>query len=204
MDTINTLRITLPENWGDIKLGQYIEFSLTDFNELTSFQKMTRVLSILTDIDEDSIMKLNVPQISELISELDWMYEKETPKLRKVIEIDGIKYGSIRKYQNIKVGEFIDLETYMENYVPNLHKVLAILYRPITSYIDDENYTIEDYDSDTAETRADLFYAKFTARDAISTSVFFWNFAEMYLANLTDYLQMEAMEMEKTLTNISE
>ena len=194
------LKITIPESYKDIMLGQYMEFISTDFTSLSPITKMTRILSILSDIEEEQILKLNLPQIQELIEDLTWLEKQPTPKFKKVIEIDGVKYGSIPQMNLIKVGEYIDIENYIENFNGNLHNILAVIYRPIKKYKTDDDYIVEDYDSTDAQIRADMFLTKFNTEDAIGASLFFWNGVEEYLANITGYLEGERRERLRELT----
>jgi hypothetical protein len=193
------LTITLPENYRDVNLGQYMEFISTDFNELSNIDKMVRAISILSDIEEEKILQLTLPQISSLVEDLEWMQTQPVPIFKKIIEIDGVKYGAIPNFDLIKVGEYVDIENYMDNFNGNLHNILSIIYRPITKYKTDDDYKIEDYDSTDAEKRAQMFLNKFNAEDAIGASLFFWIGVEKSLVNLTGYLEGEAKAIVEQL-----
>ena len=58
------------------------------------------------------------------------------------------KYLSIVRREDITAGEYIDLSTY-GTYPENLHKVMAVLFRPIV--LDDayDNYEIETYNANS-------------------------------------------------------
>ena len=191
--------ITIPESWDDINLGQYLEFLQTDFKELGEIQKMTRVISILTDIEEETIQNYNLDEINYIINQLSWCYLKSDGLLNNIVTIDNVKYGVIKNLSSIKVGEWIDIEGNMDNFKGNLHKILSVIYRPVTKYRSDDDYEIEDYDANTAKIRSELFLLKFKTSDAMSASLFFWSFVENYLENMVEYLEQEriaiAMEM---------
>lgn len=191
--------ITIPESWDDINLGQYLEFLQTDFKELGEIQKMTRVISILTDIEEETIQNYNLDEINYIINQLSWCYLKSDGLLNNIVTIDNVKYGVIKNLSSIKVGEWIDIEGSMDNFKGNLHKILSVIYRPVTKYRSDDDYEIEDYDANTAKIRSELFLLKFKTSDAMSASLFFWSFVEKYLENMVEYLEQEriaiAMEM---------
>lgn len=197
------LKLVIPESWDELKLSQYIEFITTDFTSLSDINKMFRVVSIMCDIDEEEISKLTIQQINMIISELDWVYIKPNYSFNRIITINGVRYGSIPNFNNIKVGEWIDIENYIKEFKKNIHKIMAIIYRPITEYKTEYVYKIEDYDSNTLSERSDLFLEKFKVIDAINSSVFFWNFVEAYLANTTLYLEDLKMEMEVDLKMIT-
>lgn len=119
------LKLVIPESWDDLKLSQYIEFITTDFETLSDINKMFRVVSIMCDIDEADINKMNLEQINMIISELDWVYTKPKYEFARIVTIDNIKYGSIPNFNNIKVGEWIDIENYIKDFKKNIHKILG-------------------------------------------------------------------------------
>lgn len=189
------LKLTIPENWSEVTLGQYIEFLQTDFNAMSYNQKLINTISLICNVDSEEICKMTIEQMNYIIEELNWIKSPTKKEFKNVVIIDGIKYGAIPNFNQIKVGEWIDLENHMNNFNANLHNILSIIYRPIIKYVSDYNYEIEDYNSIDAEKRAILFLEKFNTEDAISSAVFFWNFVEVYLANMSEYLMTQAGEM---------
>jgi hypothetical protein len=192
------IKLTIPENWSDVTLGQYIEFLETDFSSMKHLEKLINTISLLCDTDTEEVSKLSFEQMNYIIEELSWISNPTKKEYKHIITIDGVKYGSIPNFNQIKVGEWIDLENHMVNFNKNLNKILSVIYRPIIKYNNDNDYIIEDYNSITAEKRADLFLQKFNTEDAIASGIFFWNFVEVYLANTSDYLTTQVGEMIQT------
>jgi hypothetical protein len=56
----------------------------------------------------------------------------------------GKRYGFIPELDNITYGEFVDLDGYLQD-VQDLHKAMAVLYRPITNEVGNR-YLIEPYE----------------------------------------------------------
>jgi hypothetical protein len=194
------IELTLPESWNDIRLEQYQEFILTDFDEMQPIEKMFRVISILCDVSEDNIRNISIPKLHEIVLNFDFIQTKPNKDIYKYsFEIEGVRYASIKSFNHIKVGEWVDIENLLEDYKLNIHKILAIIYRPITFYIDDSEYEIEDYNIETRNDRALLFQQHLSATDAITSSVFFWIFVSDYLANMKDYLTLEMNRMKKDM-----
>jgi hypothetical protein len=187
------LELTIPESWDDITLEQYQEFILTDFNDgFTPLEKMFRVISILCDVSEDEIRKININQLQNIINNLNFINDKpEKDNFTYSFDIEGVKYAAIKSFNNIKVGEWIDIEHLLQDYKLNIHQILAIIYRPTTYFIDNSEYEIEDYDSNNRNERAKLFQKHLKSTTAITSSVFFWIFVNDYLVNMKDYLTQE-------------
>lgn len=197
------LKITIPENWEEIKLGQYIEFELLEKDNLTNIELMFKIISIFCDIDEEELNKLTIAQVNNIGEQLEWVNKKPKNNFYQSFEIDGIKYGFHPNLHEIKVGEWIDLENLLKTPIKNLHKLLSILYRPITKIKRGQNrYNIKDYDSVTANERSELFLYHMNMEQAFGASLFFLNFAEKLLVNITDSLTVEMgkLIMEETTT----
>ena len=69
---------------------------------------------------------------------------KEKPKHQLRFELNGVKYGMIPDLDNMTIGEYVDLDKYISS-VDEWHKLLAVLYRPITNEKGDK-YLIEEYE----------------------------------------------------------
>lgn len=82
----------------------------------------------------------------------------------------GVEYGLIPNLNEIKTGEWVDLESYQTG-VDNIHRVMAILYRPITK-IKGDYYEIEKYSG--TEKLSQLFL-ELPVKYYKSIMVFFWN-----------------------------
>jgi len=127
-------------------------------------------------------------------------------------------YSSIRK---ATLGEYIDLETYCKDLEENMHRVAAILYRPIekhrlgnlsfdtkqgievvnnkTDKVFDK-YTIEKYDSDKRAEIEDDF-KDFPVHLFLGSISFFLNTGSLYLNN-TAFLREKITWTQKTKNEI--
>lgn len=99
--------------------------------------------------------------LTEANEHLSLLQQAETRKHLKVITIDGVEYGFIPDWEAFTTGEWIDLETYVEDFWANAHKVMSVLYRPIERR-SGEIYTIAPYSAKEPseafkELPADLF-----------------------------------------------
>ena len=72
------------------------------------------------------------------------------------MHIGGKKFGFHPHLDTMTFGEYLDLNSMMDDLTNNLPKIMSILYRPVTSEFM-HTYTIEEYDSDKHLQYADLF-----------------------------------------------
>ena len=116
-------------------------------------------------------------------------------KQKDVINIDGIEYGLI-KFSDMTGGEWVDMEGYLEDSIVNLHKIVALFYRPILTTLNDGSLILEDYDTKTANARAELFKEKLNVEDVYGVVVFFCNIANRSIATIQVYFLEETIKMK--------
>lgn len=172
-----TLNFNIPKTWNELNLGRYIRTMkvLRSEEKVHELEKVIRILSCITDIPKRQLYGLDVKSIGKLGVHLNNFLESvPNDELKHFIEVEGVEYGFHPKLVDMTLGEFVDLETFVENLEDNLHKILSILYRPVTAKSGDK-YRIEDYEPN--EERADLFKKHLKVDDFNGASVFFYDFA---------------------------
>jgi hypothetical protein len=144
--------LKLPKSWNDITVEQFIELrSLNneDFDSLFSYE--IECLSILTDIDVDEFDDMEIDELSKIVKQVTFI--KKQPSNIFKNEINNLTYIGLN---DLKLGEFIDLEYYFANdYVKHLTYISSVLYRK-TKLSEWEELIFEDY-SFNIEKRKELF-----------------------------------------------
>jgi len=144
--------LKLPKSWNDITVEQFIELrSLNneDFDSLFSYE--IECLSILTDIDVDEFDDMEIDELSKIVKQVTFI--KKQPSNIFKNEINNLTYIGLN---DLKLGEFIDLEYYFANdYVKHLTYISSVLYRK-TKLSEWEEVVYEDY-SFNIEKRKELF-----------------------------------------------
>lgn len=115
-------------------------------------------LNILADLYKDNDSKL-YSEISKLLIKDSMNIQKkdcdlivksfistlnEKPDFVQRFTMDGVEYGFVPNLDNLSVGEYVDLDEYYKQGVNSAHKVMSILYRPVTKSLGD-SYQIEEY-----------------------------------------------------------
>jgi hypothetical protein len=128
---------------------------------------------------------LKVGDANKVVDVLNNMFEKK-PDLTRTFKIDGVEYGMIPDLDNISLGEYIDLDTYISDW-QNMQSAMNVLYRPIKDKIGDK-YTIVDYDVDTKEKLEHI------PMDRVLGSIFFlYNLGIELSMVMVDYLENPQM-----------
>ena len=87
---------------------------------------------------------LKLKEAKEVITSYYEDIVDEKDVLIQKFKIDGVEYGLIPSFEDISTAEFLDISNY-ENDPMSIHRLMAILYRPIkkSAY---NYYSIEDYE----------------------------------------------------------
>jgi hypothetical protein len=137
------LEITIPTDLSEIKLIQYQKFiKIAKDNEDGEFLRQ-KMVQIFCNIDLKDVATIKYKQVSEITAK---MFDQFTKKhqLIKSFKLNGKEFGFIPNLDDLKTGEYVDLDTYIVDW-DDIHKAMAVLYRPITRR-QGEKYLIEEYE----------------------------------------------------------
>ena len=185
----------LISSWEDVTLEKWIK--LVDFHKGTKSSEALETIAELSNIPKDLIKQLELKDVALIMSKVAEMQQEQNSSLKRVIEIEGEKYGYHPDLNSITLGEWSDIETYIKQDIEkNLPEVMAILYRPIVEKKNDV-YTIEAYDGDIS-IRTEIM-KRMSAEQVQSALVFFYHFVTKLSEILPLYLMERLKEMNKQL-----
>jgi len=136
------LELTIPTHLKEIKLLQYQKFlKIAKENEESEFlhQKMVQ---IFCGIDLRDVANIKRKDVASITSNLGLLFNSNH-KLIQRFKIGGAEFGFIPNLDDMTQGEYVDLDTYITDW-DEMHKAMAVLYRPITNKAGDR-YEIEEY-----------------------------------------------------------
>ena len=193
------LSISIPTSLNEITLEQYQRYlSIAKDNKDTTFlnHKMIEIFCGVS-LMEVSLMKMK--DISDILLRLEETFKTNTDKLIRTFKYDGVEYGFIPNLDEITLGEYTDLDTYISDW-DNMHKAMAVLYRPITKKVLN-NYSIKEYNG--SHEYSDIM--KSMPLDvALSSTVFFFNLLSELLTYTANYLEMDKAFQDLLKKNNSE
>ena len=196
-----TKRFKLISSWEEVTLEKWLK--LIDFQKGTKSKEAEETIAALSTIPKDLIKQLELKDVAVIMSKLSELQAKQDSSLKRVIEVEGKRYGFHPNLDNLTLGEYADIETFIKNDIEkNMPEVMAILYRPI---VDEENdvYTIEAYDGNIS-IRAEQM-KKMSAEQVQSALLFFYNLGKELSMTLPLYLMERLKETkEQSLLNPSQ
>ena len=177
------IEVLIPDSLSEITLEQYQKYlKIQDQNEDENFLAI-KMIEIFCGLRGDTIMKIKASSIREITEILTKMFNEKPPLVRE-FTMKGKQYGFVPKLEDMSFGEYVDLDTYIGDN-ENMHRAMAVLYRPITQKHNDK-YQIEDYEGEDNEIMKDM------PMDAVLSSViFFYNLGMDLSKVMLSYLHQE-------------
>lgn len=150
-----------------------------------------RRIEAVTGIGLSKLRDMPMPLITEADRHLKSLLFNEVSRHEKIIELKGVRYGFVTDWEAFTAGEWIDMDTYTQDFWKTAHKAMAVLYRPITREYG-TTYEVEPY---TAKEDADPFL-DMPAPLVSGALLFFWTSEKRLLASLRASLRgvVEAVE----------
>tara|TARA_R100000734_G_scaffold12661_1_gene9421 strand:+ start:344 stop:985 length:642 start_codon:yes stop_codon:yes gene_type:complete len=190
-----TKEFKLISKWEDVTLEKWLK--LIDFHKGTKSKEAQETIAALSNIPKDLINQLELKDVAVIMSKLSELQAKQDSSLKRIVEVNGKRYGFHPNLDEITLGEYADIETMIKNDIEkNMPEVMAILYRPIVEENNDV-YTIEAYDGNITIRAEEM--KKMSAEQVQSALVFFYHFATILLLTLESSLTEVLKEMKMQL-----
>jgi len=195
--------ITIPTSLNEITLGQYQNF-LKVAEGLEGDALAHRTVNILCDVRLSDVMMLRLVDVRQIATDINALFSMDQKHVTNfTIQTDDkdntIDLGFIPKLDDISVGEYIDLDRYVNDW-QTMHNAMAVLFRPITKQVG-KKYLIADYVGSDGNLEfpndtpmSDLM--KYMPLDiALGAVVFFYRIANELLQSTRRYLVEETTKM---------
>tara|TARA_R110000737_G_scaffold80493_3_gene112689 strand:- start:7355 stop:8008 length:654 start_codon:yes stop_codon:yes gene_type:complete len=190
-----TKEFKLINSWEEVSLEKWLK--LIDFHNGTKSKEAEETIAALSNIPKDLIKQLELKDVAVIMGKLSELQAEQDSSLKRIVEIEGKRYGFHPNLDEITLGEYADLETMIKNDIEkNMPEVMAVLYRPI---VEEKNqvYTIAAYDGDISIRAEEM--KKMSAQQVQSALVFFYHLGKELLAILPLYLMERLKEMKMQL-----
>ena len=184
------MELTVPNKLSEITLKQYQKFlKIQETNTDDAFLRF-KMIEIFCNIDAQAVRQLRLSDTNKIIEILNNVFE-EKPKLTETFKLGDVEYGFIPKLEDISLGEYVDLDTYIGNW-EQMHIAMNVLYRPIKDKIKDK-YTIKEYNADAEKPLDEI------PLDIVFGAIFFfYNLGIDLSQTMMNYLETEG---EQNLTH---
>lgn len=183
----------LISSWEEVTLEKWLK--LINYSLGTKSKEAQNTIAELSNIPKDLINQLELKDVALIMSKMAELQAEQNSSLKRVIEVEGKRYGFHPNLDEITLGEFADIETFIKNDIEkHLPELMAILYRPIVEENNDV-YIIEAYDGNISIRAEEM--KKMSAEQVQSALVFFWSFVNVLLMTSGLSLMEHLKEMKK-------
>jgi hypothetical protein len=197
------MNIVLPENIADITLEQEQKYTkLLARTDLDKYSINRRKLEIFTNLSFQETANVIQSDFEECLTQIDKALNEEVSFFNRFV-LNGKEFGFITNLDklsseeqnaldNISLGEFVDTEKYNAS-LEDMHKLMAILFRPIVKSDAFGNYEIAEYNG----TNEWCEYMRKTPLNIVKGALFFFTNLSTELENyiLRYTIQEQAKEM---------
>jgi hypothetical protein len=191
--------IKVPDSWDEINIISLQEIH----NAINIYEK----IAIIIDQDPSDIRKYDTESFNRINAALSWIHDMpKEDDYKKVIVVDEMEYGLMDKFSDLLLGEWMDIEEYCKDPINNIHKLMALFYRPLLTTLKDGTRILEDYNLKEAHERAELFRNNMKVSECYGALVFFSLIGSESLKTIQDYFLAEIIKMKtiKEKTNQKE
>lgn len=182
------MKLLIPEGYHDITITQY--FQVKEIYKRNKSEEIAAMecVALLCGVTPEAMRQISHNDLMDVVRILSWLWKEinhDQFPLQRTFVHNGVKYGFIPDMSDLTVGEFADLDAYSQNGHEDLHKMMSVLYRPVTHQRKDF-YEIRGYDPKPQ----DIVTAKDFKMDiALGAMVFFYNIAKQLSLDLGGYLK---------------
>ena len=167
------LAFNMIDSWNDVTMNKLER--LLAYQDLPAIQKGLNIVNLFSDIPKDIIKTLSITDVAKLLTYVEELQAETDGTHKATFTLNGIRYGFIPSLEDISLGEYADIETFIKDGVEkNLANIMSVLFRPIIEETE-HYYIIEAYNGATQKARRRLFM-DMSAVQVHNSMVFFWSF----------------------------
>jgi len=193
----NKLDLTTKKTWADISVGQWQEMSLVQSE--TEIGKFINLISIALDCDVEDIRNLKISDWQKMKADYEFLNSEPVADFQNFIDFDGVELGLEPDLDLITTGVFIDAEQFRQNSIENLHRTLALIYRPVKEKRSETQYSIEPHTASGFERRAEFFRDRVSIEIVYGAAIFFFILCSQLSIDMADFLKEDLMQ---TMTDL--
>jgi len=138
------MKIILPESIQDITLHQFQLYNeLLERTDLDEYNFNKRKIQIFTGLERNRIELISAIDYKEITEQIDTALN-QTVEFKPTFFIKDVEFGFIPNLDKMTQGEFVDVSNYGTD-IKEMHKLMAVLFRPIKNKDSLGNYEIINY-----------------------------------------------------------
>lgn len=131
----NDIKVSVPENWDDITLGEYEAFCMK--KPQTARERVEQV-AYICKVEVSILLNWPAEVFNTIVGFIAFLFEDNKTPPSPEIQIDGVKYV-VNIQEKLTLGEWVDIEEVQKNGKDVISNTLAIVCRPVGEEYDEKN-----------------------------------------------------------------
>lgn len=177
------------DSYKTLTLGKFMELQKIDWASMEEIDVQVKMLSILSDMDEDDILKLPLDEYSKMVNKT--VFLSKQPEINKnipdKIKINDKIYVLVKDVKKMTAGQYIDYQQYLAANDFNFY-----LPYILSCFIIPKGKTYGDYDVDEV---VDVLKNNISVEEALSISGFFMKKFRTSIKAILFYLDWKIKKM---------
>ena len=173
------IEVSIPSTLKEVKLKDYQDFLLIENPSNDD------LLKCILNINTKELGKIKDKDVDFLINHINKLFEQEH-KFIPTFNLNGVSYGFIPNLDEITYGENKDVTSYINEW-GNMHKAMAVLFRPLKQK-QGHKYLIEEYEGSHKYSEV---MKEMPLSVVLGAMVFFYNLTNELLNYIPSYLEKE-------------
>ncbi len=159
---MKTKEITIPTSWSEIELKTFRAYTMykAKNKEVSALEEKMFCVELFCNLTAEEVRSLNIQDLNNVYGDLIKILEDKNAniKFEQTFKFKGKEYGFIPNLSKLSTGEWVDYEELMKQggYWENAHKIMSILFRPVTKKRG-KKYSIEEYNDEHINQHSDDF-----------------------------------------------
>lgn len=145
------------KNWEEISVNVFERITkaidnaeVTGNDYLDLLNKQIAIISVLSDVDEDTVANLNTAEFNMLVRQTNFLNTQPKKNIINKVKLNGKDYEIFLNIQNMTVSQYIDFQTLYPQRDKKFKEILSIFILPKgKSY--GEDYDVADVINDIGE-----------------------------------------------------
>ncbi len=177
------------DSYKTLTLGKFMELQKIDWASMEEIDIQVKMLSVLSDMDEDEILKLPLDEYSKMVNKTAFLSKQPeiTKNIPDKIKINDKTYVLVKDIKKMTAGQYIDYQQYLAANDINFY-----LPYILSCFIIPKGKTYGDYDVDEV---VDVLKNNLSVEEALSISGFFMKKFRSSIKAILFYLDWKIKKM---------
>ena len=140
--------------WSDVTVGQYQQLAEIGKMGLDDIEATHETISVLFGLTINQVRQLKATKIAQYVEQIGFLKTEIIPRRRTILYCKGYFYGVDYSFTDFPTSKYIESKYFMQDYVSNLHNLLAVYTHELKYGIIKKKPKVSDFELDAERLKA--------------------------------------------------